>query len=160
MEYIVTDSNNVIICKGLINSCKEYLNQMNIDIEKCIFIPYEKDTYLYEDFNLIKILNINIFITEGQYLILKESVDMEKENIKFIEKELNTLLDSHIFSKKGENIILNMFTELEILKNEHEIYLANEYIYNIDKEVLNNLMEELYIRREKNLLPIKYFEKR
>lgn len=160
MEYIVTYNNNIIICKGLLNSCKEYLNQMNIDIEKCIFIPYEEDTYTYEDFNLIKILNMNLIMTEGQYLILKENVDMEKENMKYIEKELNNFLESHIFSKKGEDILLHMKNELEVLKNEHEKYLANEYIYNIDKEVLNNLMEELYIRREKNLLPIKYFEKR
>lgn len=156
MEYIVTDNNNTIICKGMFNACKSFLKQLDLDYKDFNFIIYNEDNYIYDDFNLINILNINIILTEGQYLILKESIDLEKQSIIFIEKELNYLIDSNIFSNESNIMIQDMIKKLNILKREHKEFLKEHYVFNIDRSTIYNLMEELYIRREKNLLPNKY----
>lgn len=152
-QYLCLNKNNMILCKGTIEMIKPYLAQMDLDYIDYYYVEIIDTNEVFSDFNIIKMRDIDLYLLEAQYQIIKSELKEEKYPLEYMTKKLQENINSNVFSKKSKDIMKNILKELDVIKAEHSEYLKG--YFNVDKESLVNLTLAIYDDREKSNLPNK-----
>jgi len=150
-QYLCLNTNNMVLCKGNIEMIKSYLTQLDLDYIDFYYVPIIDNNEIFTDFNIIKMRDIDLYLLEGQYQIIKSELKEEKYPLEYMTKKLQENINSNIFSEKSKDIMKNIIKELDIIKSEHSEYLKG--YFNIDKTSLVNLTLAIYDDRDKSNLP-------
>lgn len=150
-QYLCLNTNNMVLCKGNIEMIKSYLKQIDLDYIDFYYVPIIDNNEVFSDFNIIKMKDIDLYLLEGQYQIIKSELKEEKYPLEYMTKKLQENINSNVFSEKSKNIMKNIIKELDIIKAEHSDYLKG--YFNIDKTSLVNLTLAIYDDRDKSNLP-------
>lgn len=150
-QYLCLNTNNMVLCKGNIEMIKSYLKQIDLDYIDFYYVPIIDNNEVFSDFNIIKMKDIDLYLLEGQYQIIKSELKEEKYPLEYMTKKLQENINSNVFSEKSKDIMKNIIKELDIIKAEHSDYLKG--YFNIDKTSLVNLTLAIYDDRDKSNLP-------
>ena len=152
-QYLCLNKNNMIMCKGTVDMIKAYLKQIDLDYIDYYYVHIIDNNEVFSDFNIIKMRDIDLYLLEGQYQIIKSELKEEKQPLEYMTKKIQENINSNIFSENSKNIMKNILKELDVIKAEHSEYLKG--YFNIDKTSLINLTLAIYEDREKSNLPNK-----
>lgn len=151
-QYLALNKDNSIVCKGTIEGIKKYLKQLDIRFADLLYVSIVDSNNVFDDFNIILIEDINLYLLEGQYNIITAEIDGEKYAFEYMTKSIKEAIKSNIFSNENVERLKNIEKELEYVKKEHSEYLKG-YFKGIDKAALVNLTLSLYYERNKAYLP-------
>lgn len=151
-QYLALNKDNTIVCKGTVEGIKKYLKQLDIRFADLLYVNIVDSNNVFDDFNIILIEDINLYLLEGQYDIIVSEIDDEKYAFEYMTKSIKEALESNIFSDENIERLQNIAKELEYVKKEHSEYLK-QYFSGIDKAALVNLTLTLYNERNKVYLP-------
>lgn len=158
-NFIVVNKNNQVICLGNHVACKGYISQLYNESEDSLdFIHYDKDHFMYDDYNLyrIKTKNANIYLTKGEISLMENSCRDEQSSVKLIEDELIKLIETNnIFSYETIDEMKRMLEFIPVIKREHAKYLSNSLFDNLDLDGLNSAYR---MERENKGLPTVYYK--
>lgn len=139
---VINPNNNEVYCIGNMKECREYINQLeSISIDLLEFKELRSiDLVKYEGFELTFVKEYRIVLTEGEVKMLISSCMEEQQSIKLIDEEINKILlsdfNSDIFSDKTIDRIRDFKETLEEMKIEHQRYLSEHLMDNLDIESL------------------------
>ena len=96
-KVIYLDKNNTVVCWGDLITCKNYINQMySLSLDDVYMQEYstsESYSSFYEDYEVFSVRGTNIYLTLGEIKMLKDGCQEETKSIKFIENELEHLIE-------------------------------------------------------------------
>lgn len=155
-KVIYLDKSNQVICWGDITSCKKYINQMyNISLDSLIFEDYSIDSKyssFYEDYEVLNVRNTDIYLILGQVKMLRNGCQEETRGIKFVEKEIDSLIQrTEVFNQDiiGELQFIKQF--MDKIYNIYAKYNMENLFENLDLDALHTAYQ---MERENKGLPI------
>ena len=160
-DYLIClDRNNQIICWGDMYSCSRYVNQMYSITENDIrYEEYSISSIYsssYEDYEVFNIEGTNIYLTLGEIKLVREGCQDGTRSIKFIQDELNSLMNlTNIYSK-------SIIEELQYFHNFMNELIEINTKYNMDNLFTNLDIDALHIayqmERENQGLPTMFIK--
>lgn len=159
-KVIYLDKSDQVICWGDITTCKNYINQMyNISLDNLIFEDYSMDSKyssFYEDYEVVNVRDTNIYLTLGQVKLLRNGCQEETRGIKFIEKEIESLIQrTEVFDQDiiGELHFMKQF--MSKIYNIYAKYNMENLFENLDLDALHTAYQ---MERENKGLPIVFIK--
>lgn len=159
-KVIYLDKTNQVICWGDISSCRKYINQMyNISLDNLVFEDYSinsKYSSFYEDYEVVNVRNTDIYLTLGQVKMLRNGCQEETRGIKFVEKEIESLMQrTEVFNPEiiGELHFIKEF--MGKLFNIYAKYNMENLFVNLDLDALHTAYQ---MERENKGLPVVFIK--
>lgn len=159
MNYVIyLDNNSQVICWGDIISCNKYINQLySKPIDSLHYEDYNisnKYSSFYEDYEVFNVRGTDVYLTLGEIKLIKEGCQDEASSIRFIESELEKLIElTDVFDREIINELSYMRDFMDRLMKIHAKYSAENLFVNMDMDALHFAYQS---ERENKGLPIVY----
>ena len=141
-KIICLDSIGQIICWGDSITCKKYINQMySLSLDDVYMQEYstsESYSSFYEDYEVFSVRGTDIYLTLGEIKMLKDGCQEETKSIKFIENELEHLIElTEVFDNDIISELNYMKDFMKRLFNIYTKYNVNNLFDNLDIDALH-----------------------
>lgn len=159
-KRIYLDKNNNVICWGDVYGCNNYIKQLySYPIESLYYEEYSpesKYSYFYEDYEVVQVRGVNIFLTLGQVKMMKKLCAEEIRGITLVKKELDMLsrMDNVFDDDMLENLV-NMEKYMDEVYRVYTQYNTNNLFENLDMDALHSMYQT---ERENKGLPVVYIK--
>lgn len=155
-KVIYTTKSNQVVCWGDLQGCKNYINQMYDlpldELKREEYFTTEKYSSFYEDYEVVKVNGVNIYLTIGQVKMIRDNCQEETKGIKYIEKELLSLSKlTDVFDSDMINELQYMSEYMSEVFYVHAKYNTNNLFENLD---MDGLYSAYQMERENKGLPI------
>ena len=159
-KVIYLDSNNQVICWGDMYGCDNYIKQLySYSIEDLHYEEYLFDSrysYFYEDYEVVQVRGIGIFLTLGQVSLMKDAYSEELRGINLIKQELDKLSRmDHVFSDEILDNLIDIERYMDIVYKEYMNYNSRNLFEDLDFDALHQMQ---LTDRENKGLPIFYLK--
>lgn len=159
-KVIYLDINNNVICWGDVISCKKYINQMySISLEDLIVEDYstcQRYSSFYEDYEVYNVRGTDVYLTLGEVKMLKNGCQEETRGIKYIENELEHLIElNDIFTNDIISELSYMKDYMNKLFNIYTKYNMENLFVNLDIDALHSAYQ---MERENKGLPVVFIK--
>lgn len=139
-RYLGVDKLGYVYCIGSKEYCEKYLTQYSEDdiFKRIQLIPFHDKENLYQDYEIIKIRETNVYLTLEEINMLQNDCKEEMNGIKFVEDEIIKL------SKRDDVFDDYMVTQFESMRSmlkeaklQYKNYISKHLFDNLDIESLN-----------------------
>lgn len=155
-DYVIClDRNNQIICWGDMYACNRYINQLySITEDNVRYEEYSISSIYsssYEDYEVFIVEGTNIYLTLGEIKLVKEGCQDGSRSIRFIQDELNHLMNStEVYSKSIIEELRYFHNFMDELIEINKKYNMSNLFTNLDIDALHSAYQ---MERENQGLP-------
>ena len=159
-KIIYLDRFDNVICWGDYYGCENYINQLNSFTKDSLhFEEYNIDSgysYLYEDYEVVQVRGLNLFLTLGQVDLMRNAYTDELRGINLVKQELDNLLKmDDVFDS---DMLDNIYEIVKYMDKVHKAYIqynSHNLFENLDIDSLHQMQ---FTDRENKGLPTMYLK--
>ena len=156
-NYVIClDKAGQVICWGTMSMCDNYINQLySITTDDITYKPYsvsDRNSSFYEDYEVYNIQGTNTFLTLGEIKMVREGCQEETKGIKFIQDELDNLLNlTDVYNPSIIEELKYFRSFMDELFSIHAKYNMDNVFTNLDVDALHSSYQ---YERENQGLPV------
>jgi hypothetical protein len=159
-KIIYLDRFDNVICWGDYYGCENYIKQLHsITNDSLHYEEYNIDSgysYLYEDYEVVQIRGLGLFLTVGQVELMKHAYSDELRGLNSIRQELDNLLKmDDVFDSDMLDNIYEITKYMENVYKAFVQYNSHNLFENLDIDSLHQMQ---FTDRENKGLPTMYLK--